>query len=317
MTLRQAGAARYWPVWLAVLPVAAWALVRALGWEEGSTVVAILAFTPYAAIVAFLSAGVAVALRNWAAAAVAALATALLCAAVLPRAIGSETTQADGHPTLIVLSANIHHGTADPEALVRLVERLHPQLLSIQELTPEFATALRADGIGRLLPYVIVAVRPDWGGRGVYSASPLRPLQAVSPTTTELPRLAIELPGGRSIRLVDVHPHTPVSGPEARWRKALERLPSAGSGAPWLLAGDFNATLDHAALRALIDRGYRDAGEATGKGLEATWPADRPSPPLITIDHVLADRRLGIAGYGVSDLPGSDHRAIYAEIVLP
>ena len=317
MTLQRTGAARYWPVWLVVLPTAAWALVRALGWEEGSTAVAILAFTPYAAIAAFLIAGIAVALRNWAAAGVAVLATAFLAAAVLPRAIGSETTPVDGHRTLTVLSANIHHGTADPEALVRLVERLHPQLLSIQELTPRFATALRADGIGRLLPYGIVAVRPDWGGRGVYSALPLRPLHAVSPTTTELPRLALELPGRRTIRLVDVHPHTPVSGPEARWRKALERLPSAGSGAPWLLVGDFNATLDHAALRAVIDRGYRDAGEATGKGLEATWPAGRPFPPLITIDHVLADRRLGIADYGVSDLPGSDHRAIHAEIVLP
>jgi len=317
LTLQRTGAARYWPVWLVALPIAAWALVRALGWEEGSTVVAILAFTPYAAIAAFLISGVAVALRNWAAAAVATLATTLLCAAVLPRAIGSETTPADGHRTLTVLSANIHHGTADPAALVRLVERLHPQLLSIQELTPRFAIALRAHGIGRLLPHGVVAMRPDWGGRGVYSALPLRPLHTVSPTTTELPPLALELPGGRRIRLVDVHPHTPVSGPEARWREALERLPSAGSGAPWLLVGDFNATLDHAALRAVIERGYRDAGEATGKGLEATWPADRPVPPLITIDHVLADRRLGIADYGVDDLAGSDHRAIHATIVLP
>ena len=37
----------------------------------------------------------------------------------------------------------------------------------------------------------------------------------------------------------------------------------------------------------------------------------------MTIDHVLADRRLGIAGYGVDALPGSDHRAIHAELVLP
>jgi endonuclease/exonuclease/phosphatase (EEP) superfamily protein YafD len=315
--LARAGAGRYWWLWLPVLPFAVWALVRTCGWERGSIVVAILALTPYAAVAAFLLAGVALALRNWAAAAVATLATVAFFAAVLPRAIGSETTSPDDRRTLTVLSANIHHGTADPAALVDLVRRLHPQLLSIQELTPTFAAGLRANGIGSLLPYGIVAMRPDWGGRGVYSTLPLRPLSEVTAGTTELPRLAVALPGGGTIRLVDVHPHTPVSGPEARWRVALERLPSAGSGAPWLLVGDFNATLDHAALRAVINRGYRDAGDATGKGLEATWPGDRSFPPLITIDHVLVDRRLGIADYGVSDLPGSDHRAIHAEIVLP
>jgi hypothetical protein len=32
---------------------------------------------------------------------------------------------------------------------------------------------------------------------------------------------------------------------------------------------------------------------------------------------VLADRRLGIADYGVDDLVNSDHRAVQATIVLP
>jgi endonuclease/exonuclease/phosphatase (EEP) superfamily protein YafD len=37
----------------------------------------------------------------------------------------------------------------------------------------------------------------------------------------------------------------------------------------------------------------------------------------VTIDHVLADGRLGIVDYGVDELPGSDHRAIHAELALP
>jgi hypothetical protein len=43
-----------------VVPVALWALVRALGLDGGSLVVPLLAFTPYA----FFLAGVAAALRN-------------------------------------------------------------------------------------------------------------------------------------------------------------------------------------------------------------------------------------------------------------
>ena len=38
---------------------------------------------------------------------------------------------------------------------------------------------------------------------------------------------------------------------------------------------------------------------------------------MITIDHILADERLGIVDYGVEDLPGSDHRSIHAELALP
>jgi hypothetical protein len=38
---------------------------------------------------------------------------------------------------------------------------------------------------------------------------------------------------------------------------------------------------------------------------------------VITIDHVLADDRLDFAGYGVEDLPGSDHRSIHATLALP
>lgn len=84
-----------------------------------------------------------------------------------------------------------------------------------------------------------------------------------------------------------------------------------------MLIGDFNATLDHSQLRELLDRGYRDAGDVAGKGLEPTWPNNGSLGPLITIDHVLADRRLGIVKYGVGDLPGSDHRPVWAELALP
>ena len=55
----------------------------------------------------------------------------------------------------------------------------------------------------------------------------------------------------------------------------------------------------------------------TGNGLEPTWPSDAVLPPPVTIDHVLADRRVKIAGYRVEDLPGSDHRAVFARLGVP
>jgi len=315
-----AGARRYWLIWVAVVPVALWAAVRALGLDGGSWLVPLLAFTPYAALAALFVTGIAVALRNWAAAAAAALATLFLAAAVLPRAIGDGTVDAAGHETLGVLSANIHRGTSDPEALVGLVERLHPDLLAIQELTPGFIRKLDAAGLGRLLPNSDLVVypgrRPELPGVGIYSRLPLRRLL---PHDNSGVAAAVRMPSGRLVRVIDVHPHTPKPGHIGEWRESLEGLPSAGHGAPRVLLGDFNATLDQAELRDVVDRGYRDAADVAGKGLEPTFPRQGWDGlgPFITIDHVLADRRLGIVEYSVLEQPGSDHRAIHAVLALP
>src|SRR6476646_2199568 len=114
----RSGARRYWPIWAAAIPVALWALIRAFGLEGGGALTSLMFFTPYAAIAALLVAGIAVALRNWTAATVAAVATICLATAVLPRTIGSETESAAGHETLTVLSANVFLGEADPDALI-------------------------------------------------------------------------------------------------------------------------------------------------------------------------------------------------------
>ncbi len=86
-----------------------------------------------------------------------------------------------------------------------------------------------------------------------------------------------------------------------------------------ILAGDFNATLDHPELRAVIERGYTDAADAAGAGLRPTWPApprNRRALPL-TIDHVLVDRRVRVERVTVVRIPHSDHRAVIAELRLP
>ena len=312
------GATRYWAIWILVAPVVAWTLIRVFGLDRGFPLVPMMAFTPFVAIAAFLVAGIGLALRNWAAAAVAGLATLCLAAAVLPRAIGDGTVDPAGRETVNVLSSNVYVGHGDPEALVDLVDRYDVDLLSVQELTPKFARQLRRAGLERRLPNAIEETRPRSSGGGLYSRLPMRKL-AGSQFFFRMPRAVLTLPDGRRLRVVDVHPYPPGRGNDDLWREGLESLPAAGGGPPWVLLGDFNATLDVSLLRETIDRGYRDAGSVAGKGLIPTWPnRDHGLPfPVITIDHVLADERLEFVDYGVEDLPGSDHRSIHAELVLP
>lgn len=311
-----AGARRYWWIWIAVVPLALWAIVRAFGLDHGFPLVAMMAFTPYVATAGLLAAGVAVALRNWAAATVAWIATLALAAAVLPRAIGDGTVAADGRGTIGILASNALKGHADPEALVGLVRRLRPDVLTVEELTPELVRGLRRAGLGRLLPEAEIALR-DRTGSAIYSDLPLTALDEGRVYTFPMPRARLRLPGGGALRLVAIHPITPTRNGIDVWEETLAGLPGTGAGTPWLLAGDFNATLDDSALRDLIGRGYRDAGDVAGLGLVPTWPNKGALPPLVTIDHVLADRRLGVVDYGVEDVPGSDHRAVFARLRLP
>jgi endonuclease/exonuclease/phosphatase (EEP) superfamily protein YafD len=313
------GAKRYWAIWILVAPLVVWTLIRLFGLDRGVPLVPLMAFTPYVAVAALLVAGVATALRNWPATAVAGLAMLCLALAVLPRAVGDGTVDPGTREILTVLSANVYRGKGDPEELVALVDRYDVGLLAVQELTPGFARELQQAGIGDRLPEAVEQVKKGAAGGGIYSRFPLRPIDAGSATFFRQPRALLTLPSGRHLGVVDIHPLTPGRTGIDVWEDSLGDLPATGRGAPWVLLGDFNATLDHSRLREVLDRGYRDAGNVAAMGLVPTWPSrDHDLPfPVITIDHVLADDRLDFVDYGVEDLPGSDHRSIHATLALP
>lgn len=291
--------------------------MRLFGIDQGFPLATVMPFTPYVAVAALLVAGIAVALENWAAAALAALATFCLAVAVLPRAIGDGTVEAAGRERLDVLSTNILRGRAEPEDVVALVERFDPDLLSVQELTPKFARELREAGLGELLPHELTEVAKGSAGSGLYSRLPLRPLPGPARFLFRMPRAELTLPDGRRVRVVGVHPYPPNPDQVGVWEESLASLPTAGRGTPWVLVGDFNATLDQSQFRDLLDRGYRDAGAVAGEGLVPTFPRLGHLIPPITIDHVLADRRLGIVEYSVEELPRTDHRPVRAVLALP
>ena len=124
--------------------------------------------------------------------------------------------------------------------------------------------------------------------------------------------------GAPPVEVVAVHPAPPQTRERTRmWRRDLRLLPAATSSPLRILAGDCNATLDHTELRRVIATGYSDAAAQVGAGLHSTWPVGRHIPPPVTIDHVLADERIGVRAVSVHTIPGTDHRAVFAELQLP
>ncbi|MGN9846635.1 endonuclease/exonuclease/phosphatase family protein [Nonomuraea sp. H19] len=302
--------------WMAVTPFAAWAIARVAGLERGSLPTQLMTATPYAAAGSLVPLLIAAVGRKRAATAVALLTTTALGFSVLPRALGTgEATT--GRP-FKVMTINMLFGRADIETIMKLVREFDPDVLSTQELTPGAVSDLDAAGLKELMPHRMLQDEWSAGGSGLYSKYEVEPLlDRTPPVGHKMPAAVVSLPGGKPIEFVDVHPYPPLGPNVADWNAALEALPSASHDRVRILAGDFNASLDHAAMRRLLARGYKDAADQVGAGLIPTWPANKRVPPIITIDHVLVDQRVGVREVSVHTVPGTDHRAVLAELTVP
>lgn len=297
----------------------AWTLIRVLGLERGWPLVPLLAFTPYVAAVALIGAAVAAWRRWWAGALVAGACAAVLIALLAPRAIPDRAPADPQGVRLRVLAVNLAGRYAVGPDMVAALRRWRVDVFAVAELTPLIADGFERAGIAEILPRSVLRPQPDFRGNGLYARAPLRPIDPPA-AGFELAAGELRPPGAAPVEVVAVHLEAP-TGPSAtgRWRRDLRALPPAGGEGPLrVLAGDFNATLDHAELRRLIATGYRDAAERAGRGLQPTWPVGRLLPPgLVTIDHVLADERIRILSARSVELPLTDHRGVLAELLLP
>lgn len=319
VTTRRPGRRRLpsWLVWLGVTPFVIWAAFRLTGIEWGKYGVLLATATPYAAVGALLALAIALLARRWIQAIVALVSVVLLGAVVLPRAFAATETPVAGG-SLKILSINMRFGSADAKTIMDLVRRLRPDILNTQELSPTGTAALKAQGLEQSMPYAHLEEGWSASGSGIFSRLPLTKLPDFAPKPGHnMPYVRFAVPGGSTVELVDVHTVAPL-GPEVPlWQAAMRALPSPERGTIRILAGDYNATLDHSEFRNVLARGYKDVGEVAGIGLTPTWPAGRRLPPMITIDHVLVDPRVSVVSAEVHDVPQTDHRAVFTELRVP
>jgi endonuclease/exonuclease/phosphatase family metal-dependent hydrolase len=307
-----------WPLATGAATVA---LVRVLGWDAGAPLVQIVAFTPYLAIGCGAAAVLSALMRRPLATAVAAVAALSLVAVVVPRVLGSPAT-GPGTP-LVVMSANLRYGGADAASIVDLVRDANVDVLALQELTPEGEQALLDQGLAEVLPFRESHPTPRASGSAVYARWPLSDGGVWTPSDDGFLQAyaTLTLDHG-SVTVESVHPVAPSSVRRtSEWLAGLgNQVPADADGPPRILAGDFNATLDHRALRALLATGYQDAADAVGAGLTPTWPYyGRRSPvtPKVALDHILVPNGIGVRDFRAVTIPRTDHRAILATVLLP
>jgi hypothetical protein len=304
----------------ATLPWVAWAVLRATGSERGFPLVPAMSFTPYAAATAVLPLAAAVRAGSRPAGLLAAASGAVLARSVLGRR-GAPSPVPEG-PRLRIATVSLRRGLVRAAPVLELVGRHDVDVLSVQELTPQAEQDLRAAGIEKLLPWShVLPARPGSvpsASGAVWTRFPAVAGGAV-PGAFEQPTTRIEVPGAPALELTAVHTWPPATSPRSvrTWESDLGALPAPDRELLRVLAGDFNATLDHAALRAVLRRGWADAAQRAGRGLSWTWRPLRLPLPRLVLDHVLVDPRISVAGVLLAHVAGSDHRALVVDLVLP
>ncbi|MYS69716.1 endonuclease/exonuclease/phosphatase family protein [Streptomyces sp. SID5926] len=214
-----------------------------------------------------------------------------------------------------VLTSNVEFGQGT-DALIAAVRREKPDLVFVQECERTCDAALRRD-LAAGHPHRRAVQGDGSKGSVILSAFPLRAAPAV-PGTMGMPAAVADV-RGHPVRLLLAHPMPPLADRVDLWREELDALRDAAAGdrgTPTVLAGDFNASQDHAAFRRILDTGLRDAARLAGQDRTPSWPAWTLPVFGAQIDHVLVSGDFAARDARFLDLAGTDHRALVVDLTL-
>lgn len=157
-----------------------------------------------------------------------------------------------------------------------------------------------------------ILISPELGDYSVIASS-----EDGSSNTSSVPSAVVMPLSGTGPTIVAVHAVAPRIEAMEHWQSDLKWIADQCPEGDFILAGDFNATLDHMAGLGTGggDMGYcRDAASRTGTGVTGTWPASYPEILGAPIDHVMASQNWEPTGSLVLDASGSDHRALVVQL---
>ena len=227
-------------------------------------------------------------------------------------------------PALRVVTANLLSRNRRVEDLGRQLIADGADVVLVQELTPRHAVGLRAAGLLEALPYHVLDPQPRFHGSGLLSRWPIAESTVFDVYGLGMAAATVQSPIG-SVAVISVHVINPArTGMIPVWRAQLEWLAEhvGGSRIPVVLAGDFNATMDHRGIQVLTAAGLVDAHDVAGRGLGLTWPQRLhtgdgrwPALPMMRLDHVFVTPTLGVRSVRDVRSTGSDHRRLVVDLV--
>lgn len=226
----------------------------------------------------------------------------------------------EGHLPLRLVTANVLFENPDLRQLGDDIAAEGADVVVLQEVTPGGLAELEASALGAAYPYRSAEPRALFHGAATFSRHPIATSRLVGVVGPPMLLTDLTTPVG-TVRVVNVHTVAPLNRPDARtWAAQFPELAGlvADSPYPVVLAGDFNATMDHTPLDDLVSGDVRDAFQVAGTGWGRTWPEwDGPVPPLMRLDHVLVAGGVSVGSVTDHASIGSDHRRLVVELGVP
>lgn len=217
---------------------------------------------------------------------------------------------------LRVMASNVEFGRGT-QGLIDAVRREKPDLVFVEECGFGCSGALRDAFPRAVYPYRSAVDASGAEGSVILSAVPLRKTDGID-GTLGMPGAVADV-RGHPVRLQLAHPMPPTPGDVGLWRRELGSLrdfAAAGDGRSTIVAGDFNATQDHAAFRRILDAGLRDAARLSGSSRAPSWPTSLRPPFGAQIDHVLATDDFSARDARFLDIGNTDHRTLVVDLTL-
>lgn len=250
-------------------------------------------------------------------------------AILITRGLGSDTLPAQTGTSIRVMSWNTAGEATGPEEIAQAAIDMDADIVALPETTLETggAVAVQMGELGKPM-WALNARYPGWDAQsttilispdlGEYSV--IESSRDGSSNTSWVPS-AVAMPvDGTGPIIVAVHAVAPRAGYMQDWRDDLQWLADQCAVDGVILAGDFNATIDHMAGLgvdgATLGR-CDDTASTTGNGGVGTWPTDVPALLGAPIDHVMVSdgwRATGSVVLRSLDDAGTDHRPIVVQL---
>ena len=250
----------------------------------------------------------------------AALLISVLASAVVVAPWYTDRPAQEGKTQIKLLHANVLATNLDHARLFTLINAEQPDLVFLQEISPQWEAALAA--LHGDYPHYYVEARHGNFGIALLSRLPLANVGHVENAPFGFPTLQGEFTvQNETVRFVSTHPMIPLGrenyaarNEQLRQVAEITAVPEDVSTVSTILVGDLNATM--------WDVNYRRFEAATGlrnvrrgQGILPTWPTFMPFA-MIPIDHVFVSNDIGVEQVETGPRIGSDHLPLVVTLSL-
>ncbi|RYE81614.1 MAG: AP endonuclease [Hyphomicrobiales bacterium] len=274
-------------------------------------------FRAHAAILLFLVAIVLVWSRLYAAALASAVAALLGLATVLPYMLPPPTmAAAAGAPRYTLLQMNLRFDAPDKPAALRLIGKLSPDVITVQEVFDGWRPVL--DAIAGRYPYQFYCNHSD--GSSDVAILSRRPFAegdvGVCDPTSGFTAKRVDFNG---LQVIVGSQHLRWPSPGRQWIQVARLAPTlAKLGDPLVIAGDFNAAPWSASVRTMA----ANSGTRIVAGIGPTWFVNFLPPVFarfvgLPIDNILTSAGIEILKIERPEATTSDHLPVLLTFTLP